>query len=150
VQRRGIQSRLKVRTALAAAAALLFAAAVPSAHAAVRCTSGSTIFLDGNVRIFSIPFKDDDEVRPFHYACLGGRGRPLLVGTDGEGPGVALGYMPAYAFAGGRYLMAVGPGAAQPTVLEPAGATALAASRESVYWTAGGAPHRWVVTATPR
>ena len=49
------------------------------------------------------------------------------------------------------HLLAAAPGAAQPTLLEPAGATALAGSRRSVYWTADGAPHRWgPVTATQR
>ena len=99
-----------MRTAIAVAAALLLAAAAPSAHAAVRCTSGTTIFVDGKLRIFSVPFKDEDEQGHFHYACVGGRGRPLLVGIDGEGPGVAIGRMPAYGFAGGRYLMAVSYG----------------------------------------
>ena len=92
---------------LLAAAALALAAAAPSADARprLRCSSGSTLLVNGQLRIFSVAFRDDDESGTDHYACLEGHGRPLWVGQDGEGPGVGLERMLAYSFAGGRYLL---------------------------------------------
>jgi hypothetical protein len=47
----------------------------------------------------------------------------------------------AWIDAGGR-LLAAAPGAA-PNVLVPSGASALASSRTTIYWTAGGMPQRF-------
>ena len=95
------------RAALLAAVALALAAAAPSAGARprLRCASGTTLLVNGPLRIFEIPFRDSDEHGHDQYACLAGRGRPLFVGQDGEGPGVGLARQLAYSFAGGRYLL---------------------------------------------
>ncbi len=53
-----------------------------------------------------MPFRDSDERGHDHYACLGGRGRPLAVGQDDDGPDASVERMLAYSFAGGRYLLA--------------------------------------------
>jgi hypothetical protein len=95
------------RAVLLVAAALLFAAA-PSADAKprLRCSSGTTLLVDGPLRIFAVAFRDRDERGHDHYACLGGRGRPLRVGQDDDGPDAAVERMLDYSFAGGRYLLA--------------------------------------------
>ena len=96
------------RAALLAVVALALAAAAPSAQARprLRCTSGTTLLVNGPLRVFAIGFRDSDERGHDHYACLGGRGRPLRVGQDDDGPDASIERMLGYSFAGGRYLLA--------------------------------------------
>jgi hypothetical protein len=70
----------------------------------LSCRSGVTVFKEGKLRIFSVRFDTRDEFGWNEYACLGTRGRPLIVGGDASTTGTASGETPAYAFAGGRYL----------------------------------------------
>ena len=51
-------------------------------EAKVTCDSGTTAFVDGNLRIFGIHFRTPDEWGFDEYACLGRR-RPLEVGGVG-------------------------------------------------------------------
>src|SRR4051794_11429529 len=95
-----------MRYAAALATAFIVLLAAPGAQARVRCTSGATMYLDGQLRIFAMPFHpvSEFEGRGYdEYACLGGRGRPLHVALDvGGGEGERDTYR--YVFAGGRYL----------------------------------------------
>src|SRR4051794_17188073 len=95
-----------MRYAAALATAFIVLLAAPGAQARVRCTSGATMYLDGQLRIFAMPFDPASqfEGRGYdEYACLGGRGRPLHVALDvGGGEGERDTYR--YVFAGGRYL----------------------------------------------
>jgi hypothetical protein len=95
------------RAALLAAVALALAATAPPADAKPGCRrSGTTLLVNGPLRIFAISFRDSDERGHDHYACLGGRGRPLRVGQDDDGPDASVERMLAYSFVGGRYLLA--------------------------------------------
>src|SRR5215207_6310067 len=95
-----------MRRIAVAAALLALLAAVPGAEAKVRCGSGTTAFVVGDLRIFGVHFRTPDEFGFNEYACLGRRGRPLLVGSRGGSTGLASGDTPAYAIGGGRYLAA--------------------------------------------
>jgi hypothetical protein len=87
------------------AAVLALLVAAPGAEARVRCGSGTTAFVQGDLRIFGVHFRTPDEFGFNEYACLGGR-RPLLVGSSGGSSGLASSDTPAYAIGGGRYLAA--------------------------------------------
>ena len=90
---------------LLAAAALALALTAPAAGARVACTSGTTVLVDGRLRIFAIPFHDTIGDRGYEeYACLGAHGRPLGVGSVSASPGTDATDTPAYVLAGGRYL----------------------------------------------
>jgi hypothetical protein len=95
--------------AVSVAALSLAFGITPSAPAEakpVRCDAGATFFLDGGLRLFSIPFRGsfsgDDE-----YACLAPGRRSLGIGQEGSDEGTGSSDTPAYAFAGGRYLAAL-------------------------------------------
>jgi hypothetical protein len=92
-------------------AALLVAAAGAGAQRArVRCDAGTTVFADGRLRIFAVPYRTpptrsgNRESGHRHYACVGRRGRPVGVGTDGSDAGTFSTSAPAYARGGNRYL----------------------------------------------
>ena len=71
--------------ALAMAAVLVMS---PAAEAQVSCGSGTTAFVDGNLRIFGVHYKTVDEQGFEEYACLGRRMKPLFVGSVGSDTGV--------------------------------------------------------------
>jgi hypothetical protein len=73
-------------------------------RAKLRCDAGVTLFVEGKLRIFGVPYRTPDEHGYEEYACLGAHGRPLSVGDVGADTGVGSGDTPMYAFGGGRYL----------------------------------------------
>jgi hypothetical protein len=92
---------LRVRYACVLAL-LVLAALAPPAGAKITCDSGTTAFVDGNLRIFGIHYRTSFERGFEEYACLGRR-RPQLVGGVGSDEGRGSGETSAYAHAG-RYL----------------------------------------------
>lgn len=89
----------------------LFAALTPLAHAKkhpkVTCHSGTTVLVQGSLRLIAIPFTSRAEgIYRGHelYACLGTAGRPVGVGSIGADEGTDSDSIPAMAFDGARYL----------------------------------------------
>jgi hypothetical protein len=67
------------------------------------CGAGVTLFVEGKLRIFGVPYRTSLEQGYEEWACLGGRG-PQSAGLEGFDGGAGSWDTPAYAFAGGRYL----------------------------------------------
>ena len=87
---------------LAVLAVLLPLIAAAPAEAKVTCGSGTTAFVDGNLRIFGIHYRTPDEWGFDEYACLGRR-RPLAVGLAGSTTGTGSAATPVFAHSG-RFL----------------------------------------------
>src|SRR3954451_21702437 len=89
-----------LRIAFVLSALVALVAGAP-AEAKVRCSSGTTAFREGGLRIFGVHvdhpgtfgFVGFDE-----YACLDGAWRPMQVGREGASEGLAL-ETPPYALA---------------------------------------------------
>ncbi len=96
-------------SALAMTLALL-AALTPVAHAKHRritCRSGTTVLVQGALRVIAIPFRSQAEGvyrGEDLYACRGTAGRPISVGSIGADEGTDSDSIPAMAFDGVRYL----------------------------------------------
>ncbi len=75
----------------------------PAAEAKVACGDGTTVFVDGRLRIFGVHYRTADESGFEEYACLGRRMKPLYVGGVGSDSGVGSAETPEYAHAG-RFL----------------------------------------------
>jgi hypothetical protein len=86
---------------------LALAATMLALAAPVHCDTGATVFVDGPLRVFATGFREHEGgnvvVGHEHYACLGRRG-PVPLGSDFESTGAFGGGVPAYVFAGDRYL----------------------------------------------
>jgi hypothetical protein len=97
-----------LRIAVIAAVAMVLLGIAAKAEARPRCSSGSTAFVDGKLRIFGVYFHRADAFQEEwgfdEYACLGGGRRPLGVGFEYSNTGTGSNDTPAYAFDGRRYL----------------------------------------------
>jgi hypothetical protein len=89
---------------LALLTSLLLAVLVAPAEAKVRCGSGTTLFLQGKVRIFGVHYRTPDEWGYEEYACRGRRMKPLYVGGTGSTTGTGSSDTPVFAVGGGRYV----------------------------------------------
>jgi hypothetical protein len=86
-------------------AALATAPHTAEAAAKVRCSSGVTIFLQDDVRIFGIAYRTSDEWGHDLWACRGKTAKPLGVGLEGSTTGTGSTDTPSFALGGGgRYL----------------------------------------------
>jgi hypothetical protein len=93
---------------VAAVVAVLMLASAASADAKVRCGSGTTAFVEGELRIFGVYFHRADDFNEEwgfdEYACLGRGPRPQGVGLKYSNTGTGSDDAPAYAYDGKRYL----------------------------------------------
>ncbi|MEO8688152.1 MAG: hypothetical protein ABI611_08010, partial [Solirubrobacteraceae bacterium] len=90
-----------------AALVLLLAAVLAAAEAKrpkLRCSAGLTLYAEGRLRVFGVPFHGGGEWGSDEYACLGARRRPLPVGVVSSNGGTGSLDTLAFAFGGGRYL----------------------------------------------
>ena len=94
---------------LAAVVMVLIGIAAKAAEARPpRCDSGTTAFVEGKLRIFGVHYQTPDEWGFDEWACLGGRGRAMGVGSEGSTTGTGSADTPAYAYDGRRYLASYG------------------------------------------
>jgi hypothetical protein len=90
---------------LAAALTVLIGIKSADAKPEVTCSSGTTAFLDGKLRIFGTYYETRDEWGFDEFACLRGAKRPVSAGLEGSTTGTGSADTPAYAFDGSRYLL---------------------------------------------
>jgi hypothetical protein len=93
-----------LRLALLASLTVALLAAPADAEAKVRCGSGTTLFVQGKVRIFGVHYATRDESGYDEYACARRSGRPLFLGGTGSTTGTGSADTPVYAIGGGRYI----------------------------------------------
>lgn len=86
-------------------------AAADAAQAKRTCASGSTVLLDGGIRVFATPLAGGGGVYDSdgweYWACTVPKGAPVPVGGSSSGNGTASGDTPTIVSDGQRYLAAV-------------------------------------------